>query len=180
MVRVLALIVALSASSLAFAQPAVRTTRVWNVAWRDVAAPNGTVTRVPVFYWAESETPKAGERYSAPREIETVVYLEDQLRTAQRANDAAALDRILSEQFFETDVDGLGRNKGAILQLARRGESSSTSLSSMTARASDNAVVLAGEEEGGTPQRRLFTHVYVRESDGAWKLLSSTTVASAR
>jgi predicted TIM-barrel enzyme len=50
----------------------------------------------------------------------------------------------------------------------------------MSARPADNAVILTGVQTGGAPDRRVFTHVYLRESSGAWKLLSSTTVAAAR
>ena len=180
MVRMVGVLVALLLPSLAFAQPALRTVRTWHVAWRSVLASDGSASRVPVLSWAEPEAPATGERYTAPPEIVTVVLLDDRLRTAARAHDTAEIDRILSAQFSETDVNGAERDKRATLQLVERGDAAESTLDMMTARAAANAVVLTGEETDGTQARRRFTRVYVRDSGGDWKLLSSATVPAGR
>ena len=92
----------------------------------------------------------------------------------ERYIDPALRDKAIR---FATDADGTGRDKAAMLQLVGQRPPGFLSSGSTTARAVDNAVVLTGEETAGAAERRLFTHVYVRERSGEWKLLSSTTVA---
>jgi hypothetical protein len=180
MARLVAFLVALSLPSSVLAQDAVTVVRVWDVTWQTASTSDGSVIRVPVLRWAESQPPRTGSRYTAPPEIDAVVRVEDRLRTAQRAQDARTVTEILSEQYFETDVNGVGRDKAATIRLLSQTASASAASGTMTARAAENAVVLTGEETGGTPDRRLFTHVYVRGSGHAWKLLSSTTVPTRR
>jgi hypothetical protein len=180
MVRAVVFLVALLVSPLAFAQNDVTIVRTWDVTWKDARSVDGTVTRVPVYVRHESVPRTSGVRVTAPSELDAVVRLEDRLRAAERAHGTAAVAQILSNQFFATDVDGTGRDKAAMLELVRQPALGSVSFGAMTARAVDNAVVLTGEETAGVAERRLFTHVYVRESSGEWKLLSSTTVATRR
>jgi ketosteroid isomerase-like protein len=180
MVRLMVVLVVLLVSSIASAQPAVRTIRTWHVDWRSATQADGSVTQMPVLRWAEPDGPPPGERYAAPVEIEAVVRLDDRLRAAERTKDAARLDRMLSEQFSQTDVNGVERDKRATLQFLFQSDASTWMLGRMTARADNNAVVLTGEETDGSSARRHFTRVFVRDAAGQWKLLSSTTVVAGR
>ena len=180
MFRAGSFLVALSFSSIALAQTSAQVVRVWDVTWRSVETRDGTAARVPVLRWAETEPPKTGQRYTPPPNLVEVVRLEERLRVAQRAKDGATIQQILSDQFFETDVNSVGRDKTAAMQFLALPEMLSFTTDNMTARATDNAVVLIGEETSGPTDRRRFTHVYVREPAGEWKLLSSTTVANPR
>jgi len=173
-------LIALSISSIAWAQSSTQVVRVWDVTWRNAQTYDGTVTRVPVLRWAETEPPKTGSRYAPPPNLVDVVRLEERLRIAQRAKDGATIQQILSDQFFETDVNGAARDKSTAIQFLSRPEAPSFTADSLTARATDNAVVLIGEEADGARERRRFTHVYVREPAGEWKLLSSTLLPARR
>jgi len=180
MVRAVAFLIALSISANAFAQGSVRVLRVWNISWKAVSTQSGQVTRVPVFVFSEPPPPSPGGRYTAPPEISLVIRLEDRLREAERTNDAATIERILSDRFFATDANGVGRDKAATMASLDGTEPAPVPSNNLTARATDNAVVLTGEETGGTPDRAFYTHVYVRESSGEWTLLSSTLVRLGR
>jgi hypothetical protein len=171
---------ALSVSA-ALAQAPLRTPRIWNVTWRDISGTDGRTTRVPVLAWGESTPPVPGERYAAPTEIEAVIRLEDRLRQARAAQDVVTLEPILSQQFLETDVDGTSRDRASTIESIRGKPAAAVIPSFLQVRAADNAVIVSGEETGGTAEsRRIVTHVYVRGVAGDWQLVSSTLVRFAR
>ena len=184
MLRVpLILVFMATSTSAALAQAPLRTPRVWNVTWRDASDAAGRTTRVPVFSWAEPLPPSPGTRYTAPAEIEPIVRLEDRVRQARSTQDVAALEPVLSEQFLETDADGVSRDKAATIAALRRAPASGRMANRLQVRVADNAVLLSGEETDGADEgtnRKTFTHVYVRDAAGEWKLVSSTTVRVAR
>jgi hypothetical protein len=169
--------------SAALAQAPLRTSRVWNVAWRDVIDSEGRTTRVPVLAWGEPLPPSPGTRYTAPKEVEPVVWLEDRLHQARATQSAVALEAILSEQFLETDADGTSRDKAATIAALKDTPPNARVANGFHVRVADNAVLVSGQETDGTGEgshRKTFTHVYVRDAGGAWKLVSSTIVRLAR
>jgi hypothetical protein len=86
------------------------------------------------------------------------------------------LERILSDDFYEWWPDGMGRNKQRTIQATRDTPPARIDPVRMTARLGANTVVVTGEEASistdGTV-RRFFTRVYVRDTTGEFKLVSS-------
>jgi hypothetical protein len=124
---------------------------------------------VPVFAWGNGTPPANGVPYTVPAEIAAVARLEDQLR--QAASEPAILERILSDDFYETMPDGTGRDKSALIRAFNDGHASGISATRVTARLATNAVIVTADQDAG--KDGAFTHVYVRDAED-WKLLSST------
>jgi hypothetical protein len=104
-----------------------------------------------------------------------VMDVEEQYRLAQVNNDTEALNRILEENFYETNQNGNSRNKAETIQLwttfhisARTTEQSSIRLSG------DTAIVTGSETErnGTGVDRMLFMRTYVKANNG-WRLIGA-------
>src|SRR5262245_7131376 len=176
MTRVLALTLAtMTVSSLSVAQE-LRVGRTWTIAWRSVYDSQGRVQQVPIFALLDSiDRSRSGVRYTSPPQLAIAARLAGRFRQARRAGNADAAAQVLSDQFYDVGVDGTGRTKAALLASLAGSKLDTLSTGPLTARVSDNAVSIAGQETqvaGSRTERALFTHVYVRESRDEWRLLS--------
>ncbi len=151
--------------------------RTWNVRWVDASDSSGNHSTVPVLQWAGELSPKLHVKYSAPPEISVIASLDEKLRLARLSNDTEVLDRLLSEDFVETDQNGNSRNKPELIAQARSFRIRSLETNRATIRSSDQAVTIVGEQTevnaSGT-DRLLFTRVYVHAPSKEWRLLTST------
>jgi hypothetical protein len=104
-----------------------------------------------------------------------VMDVEEQFRLAQLNNDTQALNRILEENFYETNQNGNSRNKAETIRLwttfhisARTTEQSEIRLTG------DTALVTGSETErnGTGVDRMLFMRTYVRTNSG-WRLIGA-------
>jgi len=101
-----------------------------------------------------------------------VMKTDEAYRLAKLHRDAQALDRILADEFSETNQNGRSRNKAQILELWRTFSIGSLTTDTFQVRvAGDTATVFGTQTENGT-ERMLFMRVYVKRPN-AWQLLAS-------
>ena len=163
----------------ATAQKTVERPNVWQIAWRLATDSNGEVVPLPVLSWAAVDPPVRGAGYSAPPEIAVVAVVDKRYRDARSVKDRGVLDKTLSAEYYETDDDGRRRDKATAIAYAMDESVGPVNDSPATARATGNVVVLTGEETAtafGVTKRVFFTHVYSRDADGDWRLVSVTRV----
>ena len=101
-----------------------------------------------------------------------VMKTDEAYRLAKLHRDTQALDRILADEFYETNQYGRGRNKAQSLELWRTFSIGSLTTDTFQVRlAGDTATVFGTQTENGT-ERMIFARVYVKRSN-AWQLLAS-------
>jgi hypothetical protein len=149
--------------------------RVVGVTWHDVSDQFGRHRTVPVFSRSSEDFPPDRIRitYRDPAEI---VAQDDRWRLARASHDTAAIDRLLSGRFVETDQEGKSRNRAEALAIWAKEGSSALVVDKATIRISDNVATMTGEqvERSATGAERLsFQRVYVRVMPEEWKLLSN-------
>jgi hypothetical protein len=101
-----------------------------------------------------------------------VMKADEDYRLARLHHDVAALGRLLSSEFVETNQNGNTRDKSQTLELWRN--FAITSLTTDTFRVrmdGDTAMVTGTQTQDGT-EHMLFTRVYVKRPAG-WQLLAS-------
>jgi hypothetical protein len=151
--------------------------RTWNVRWVEVSDRLGNHKTVPVLAWAESEPPEAHVRYTSPPQVSIVASLEDEFRTARLSGNASALSRILSDDFVDTNQDGVFRNKAEVMERARSLKIRSLVTSRARITFTGSTVIITGEQAeenfSGTVTL-LFSRVYIQEPSKEWRLLTST------
>ena len=177
MFHLVAVVFGLAAAGSGAFQAQIETIRSWNLSWVDVADAVGNQRTVPMLSWAGGQPPANHIKYAAPREISVVAMLDFGFRTAKLSNDTAALARMLSLDFVEIDQDGNSLSRADLIEKARTSKISSLRVNRATARFSDTAVTIVGEETEVNPSgfnRLLFTRVYVQEPSKEWTLLAST------
>ena len=101
-----------------------------------------------------------------------VMKSDEVYRLAKLNRDSRALDRILADEFNETNQNGNSRDKAQTLELWKTFTISSLTTDTHEVRvAGDTAMVLGTQTEDQT-EHMLFTRVYVNGPAG-WQLLSS-------
>jgi hypothetical protein len=170
-----ALALALTAAQLS-AQDAPRNPKVADVVWRDVLDSQGNRSSVPVFSRSASDqSPWAGRMtFNAQA---AVLRVDEQFRQAKLDNDVRAMADLLSDEFFEMNQNGNGRDKTEALDLWTSFKISSLVTERATIRLAGDQATMTGQQtevNGSGTDRMLFTRVYVRSGADDWKLLSST------
>jgi hypothetical protein len=160
------------------AQSAPQTSQVVDVTWREVFDWQGNRTSVPVFSRAAHDRTVRVARVVFPSpELSAVVRVDEDLRRARLANDVQAMQRILSDDFFQTTEDGISRDRTETLQFWSTARITSLRTERATIRLSGTMAVMAGEQtgtNGSDPDHLLFTRIYVRSASNEWTLLSGT------
>ena len=158
------------------AQDSLQTPKVVDVTWREVLDRQGHRSSLPVMVVRESQIDPATARISSAIPS-AVLRVDEQWREAKLANDVETMKRILSDDFFETNQNGHGRDKVQMLQLWTTFKIDSLATERATIRLSGNVATVTGEQtevnDSGT-DRMLFARIYVQSSNAEWKLLSST------
>lgn len=115
----------------------------------------------------------AAQSAAAATPAEAAVLAADEAyRLAKLHKDISALQRILAEQFNETNQNGNSRNKAETLDLWKWFSIDSLTTERAEVRVNgDTATVLGSQTEDGS-EHMLFSRVYQKLPDG-WKLLAS-------
>jgi hypothetical protein len=170
-----ALALALTAAQLS-AQDAPRNPKVADVTWREAYDSQGNRSSVPVFSRSTSDqSPWAGRMTFNAQSA--VLRVDEQFRLAKLANDVRAIENLLSNDFFEMNQNGNGRDKSETLDLWTSFKISSLVTERATIRLAGDQATMTGQQtevNGTGTDRMLFTRVYVRSGADDWKLLSST------
>ena len=104
-----------------------------------------------------------------------VMEVEEQYRLAQLNNDTQGLQRILADEFYETNQNGNSRNKAQTIELWTGFHISARVIEQSEVRLTgDTAVVTGSETEQNATgmDRMLFMRTYVR-TDNGWQLLGA-------
>lgn len=125
------------------------------------------------FAWIAAVSVLAVQFAAAATPVETEVLAADEAyRVAKLHQDIPALQRILAEQFNETNQNGNSRNKAQTLELWQGFSIRSLTTDSAEVRLTgDTATVMGTQTEDGS-EHMLFSRVYQKRPDG-WKLLAS-------
>jgi hypothetical protein len=108
--------------------------------------------------------------------------VDEAFRIAKLKNDTAALDRLLAENFYETNQNGNSRNKAKTIELwAAFPIQSLTTDTSEVRLTGDTAVVTGSQTEvnGAGTDRMLFMRVY-RNGASGWQLLAAMQFRNPR
>jgi Domain of unknown function (DUF4440) len=168
----------LGAGTAVRSQDALPPSRVMDVVWRDVYDSQGNRSRVPVFAQSPYDpiTTSASTRVSFP-EHSRLLAVDEEWRRAKLANDVEAMQRVLSDGFFETNQNGNSRDKVEALRLWSTFKIASLTPLRESIRVNGNMAIVSGEETEvnatGT-DRLMFTRIYARTAGTTWQLLSST------
>lgn len=104
-----------------------------------------------------------------------VLKVDEEFRVAKLKNDTQALERIMADNFYETNQNGNSRDKAQIIKLFTDFKIESLTTDESRVRVTgDTAVVTGSQTEGraASEDRMLFMRVYVRRQSG-WQLLAS-------
>jgi hypothetical protein len=170
-----ALALALTAVQLS-AQDAAYNPRVADVTWRETFDSQGNRSSVPVFSRSVSEQSPSSGRMTFNAQS-AVLRVDEQFRLAKLANDVRAIETLISDDFFEMNQNGNGRDKVQTLELWTSFKISSLVTERATIRLAGDQATMTGQQtevNGSGTDRMLFTRVYVRSGGNDWKLLSST------
>lgn len=168
----------LSAATYGVAQTTVVTPTVADIVWRDVYDSQGNRSSSPVFSRSpyDHTAPAKGSLVSFDG-LNPILAVDNLWRKAKLTNDLAAMDRILSDDFFETNQNGNSRDKAQALDLWSTFRISSLIPARATIRVMGDIVTITGEETEvnatGT-DRMLFTRIYRSSGQEQWRLLAST------
>lgn len=130
---------------------------------------------VPLFAGGLSLAQKHENRHE-------IDQLEDEWRSAILTSDAKAMDTLLAEDYMAITPAGTLRSRDEALQLMRPGNEHFTSLTitdrkvrfyGTTAVVTSLATILASTSGGQVAGDYRYTHVYVRNAQGLWKIVSS-------
>jgi hypothetical protein len=159
-----------------FAQDGPTNLKVAEITWRPVYDSMGNRSSVPVFSRSASDRSATLGRVTFNEQSE-VLRVDEQLRHARLANDVQSMERLLSDEFFETNQNGKSTDKSQALELWSTFKISSLATERATIRLAGNIATMTGEQTEvnatGT-ERMLFARVYVRSEANGWQLLSST------
>jgi Domain of unknown function (DUF4440) len=109
----------------------------------------------------------------APRSVEDDVRKADEAyRLAKLHRDPQALDRILADQFNETNQNGNSRDKAQSLELWRTFSIGSLTTDTSQVRVTGDTAMVTGTQTENGAERMLFMRVYVKRPNG-WQLLAS-------
>jgi hypothetical protein len=159
-----------------FAQDGPTNPKIAEITWRQVDDAMGNRSSVPVFSRPASDRTPALGRVTFTEQVD-VLRVDEEFRLAKLANDVQAMERLLSDEFFETNQNGNSRDKAQALELWSTFKISSLTTDRATIRLAENIATMTGEqtEVNGTGiDRMLFARVYVRSETNGWQLLSST------
>lgn len=104
-----------------------------------------------------------------------VMKVDEEFRVAKLKNDIGTLDRILADNFNETNQNGNSRKKAQFIELFTRFEITSLTTDESQVQVTDNTAVVTGSQTETIctgVDRMLFTRVYVKGQKG-WQLLAS-------
>ena len=113
---------------------------------------------------------------------QAVMQAEEAYRLAKLNNDTAALDRVLADDFYETNQNGNTRDKAESVRLWVDFRITTLTTDTFSVRVSGGHAVVRGtqtETRGSFVDPMLFTRVYVRGANG-WQLFSSMQAQNPR
>ena len=115
----------------------------------------------------------AAAQAGASRSVEDDVRKADEAyRLAKLHQDIQALDRVLADQFNETNQNGNSRNKAQTLELWRSFSITSLTTDTFQVRLAGETALVTGTQTEDRTGRMLFTRVYVKGTNG-WQILAS-------
>ena len=126
-----------------------------------------------LFFLAVSQSRE--QRTADPRSNDPVMKVDEEFRVAKLKNDTAALNRILADNFYETNQNGNSRNKAQCIELFTSFPIKSLTTDEAQVRITDNTAIVTGsqtEVNSSGVDRMLFMRVYVNGPND-WKLLAS-------
>jgi ketosteroid isomerase-like protein len=118
------------------------------------------------------------QKHESRHEID---QLEDEWRSAVLASDAKALDSLLAEDYMAITASGTLQSRDETLANLRSGRLHFTTLTitdrkvrfyGATAVVTSLATIEATNPEGQVTGEYRYTHVYVRDAQGNWKIVS--------
>jgi hypothetical protein len=131
---------------------------------------------IPAALFFALSIPAVAQTAGAGDDREAVLKTEEAFRLAKIANDTAALDRLLADEYYGINQWGAKRDKAELIALFRTFPTERLDPSGVTVRLSGDHAIVEGstrELSGGTPVFTfMFLRVYVRRV-GTWRLLSS-------
>ena len=135
---------------------------------------------IGLFFLAVSQS---REQLTAdPRSNDPVMKVDEEFRIAKLKNDTAALNRILADNFYETNQNGNSRNKAQCLELFTSFPIQSLTTDEAKVRITGNTAVVTGSQtevnQSGV-DRMLFMRVYVNGPND-WRLLASMQFRNPR
>ena len=107
-----------------------------------------------------------------------VMKVDEAYRLAKLYRDIPQLERILADDFNETNQNGNSRDKALTINLWRSFIIPSLTTDTFQVRVTGSTAMVTGTQTEGT-ERMLFTRVYVMGSNG-WQLLSSMQFRNPR
>ena len=122
------------------------------------------------------------QAHAAEGDEEIVIKADDDFQTAKQKNDVAALDRILAENFYETNQNGNSRDKEEFLKLFQKFPIKSLMRDAAQVRLTGNTAIVTGmqtEQNASGTDRMLFMRVWVKDTSG-WRLAGSMQSRSPR
>ena len=149
----------------------VRQSHLW---WAMVAVIALAVGAIPLFAGGFS----LAQKHESRHEID---QLEDEWRSAVLASDAKALDSLLAEDYMAITASGTLQSRDETLANLRSGRLHFTTLTitdrkvrfyGATAVVTSLATIEATNPEGQVTGEYRYTHVYVRDAQGNWKIVS--------
>lgn len=111
-----------------------------------------------------------------------IMKVDEDFRMAKLKNDTAALDRVLADNFLETNQNGNTRNKAEIIELFKVFKIMSLTTDDSQVRITGDTAVVTGsqtEQNFGGQDRMLFMRVYVNVGQG-WQLVASMQLRSPK
>jgi hypothetical protein len=108
-----------------------------------------------------------------------VMKVDEAYRVAKLRRDTVALDRILANEFNETNQNGNSRNKVQTLDLWKQFQIVSLTTDSSEVRVSGTTAMVIGRQTENGSDHMLFTRVYVLSGSG-WQLLASMQYRNPR
>jgi hypothetical protein len=109
------------------------------------------------------------------RSVRQVLNVEEEFRVAKLKNDTAAMNRILAENFYDTNQNGNSRNKRETIELWTNFQVESLVIEKTEVRLTTHTAVVTGQQTAKNPSgvdHMLFMRVYERGQEG-WQLVAA-------
>ena len=107
-----------------------------------------------------------------PQISQAVMKVDEEFRLAKLHKDTATLNRILSENFYEMNQNGNGRNKTQFIELFKTFPIAALTTDAFDVRITGDTASVTGSQTENKTERMLFLRVYVKGQTG-WRLVSS-------
>ena len=125
---------------------------------------------IGLFFLAVSQSRE--QRPADSRSNDPVMKVDEEFRLAKLHKDTATLNRILSENFYEMNQNGNGRNKAQFIELFKAFPIAALTTDAFDVRITGDTASVTGSQTENNTERMLFLRVYVKGQTG-WLLVSS-------